>query len=262
MSDYKDGEKMKKFCCGDDNTKAVITAKKHIESCRKSKRVKLPETALVFFMRGFCEYANENYDCSVIMQCLPTFLNSRPIYSMDKYGFCFLHGGWGAPMAADTVETLAQLGVKNIISIGMMGAFDGQLKCGDIVVPNKAFVFEGTSLSYYENIDFSCPDKILFNKALKNFGSLKALPIVSTDAVYRQTFGKEKMWRKMGAVGVDMETSALFSISNYLNVNAVSILIVSDEHPLSEAEADWKWKLSKKDRKAFFDKCIEFAKEV
>ena len=30
-------------------------------------------------------------------------------------------------------------------------------------------------------------------------------PIVSSDAVYRQTFGKEQLWREKGAVGVDKD---------------------------------------------------------
>ena len=38
------------------------------------------------------------------------------------------------------------------------------------------------------------------------------------------------MWREKGAVGIDMETSALFSIADYLNLNIVSVLIVSVIH--------------------------------
>lgn len=95
--------------------------------------------------------------------------------------------------------------------------------------------------------------------AVKAVKGSKSLPIVSTDAVYRQTFFKEEMWRKQGAVGVDMETSALFSVGKYLNMKVVSILIASDKHPLSENGKAWKWSMSMETRFSFFEKCIDFS---
>ena len=88
------------------------------------------------------------------------------------------------------------------------------VECSDIIIPSKAYVEEGTSLHYYEDILFSSPDEALHKKALELLKG-RDCPIVSTDAVYRQTFLKEDEWRTMGAVGVDMETSALFSVGKY-----------------------------------------------
>ena len=88
------------------------------------------------------------------------------------------------------------------------------------------------------------------------------MPIVSTDAVYRQTFFKEKIWRQKGAVGVDMETSALLSVGAYLNINIVSILIASDKHPLNESDCPWKWTMTKEKRYEFFRKCLKFAESI
>ena len=65
-----------------------------------------------------------------------------------------MHGGYGAPQAVDTIETLAALDVKNIITIGMFGSFSSNINSGDILIPNKAFSEEGTSLHYYENAEF------------------------------------------------------------------------------------------------------------
>ncbi|MBR3874010.1 MAG: hypothetical protein IKJ26_07540 [Clostridia bacterium] len=50
-------------------------------------------------------------------------------------------------------------------------------------------------------------------------------------AVYRQTFSKEQLWREKGAVCVDMETSAVFSVAKYLGVKAIALLMVSDLAP-------------------------------
>lgn len=246
----------------DDKSPAVITAEKHIKAGRKGSFESLPRTAILFYMGSGAEYTESRYKVTLITDRLPSFLNSRPVYRLEPYDICFLHGGWGAPMAADTVETLCALGVKNIVSVGMCGAFAKNVDAGDIIIPNKAFSEEGTSLHYYENTNSFYPNELLYSKSLECIKAAKALPVVTTDAVYRQTFYKEQMWRNMGAVGVDMETSALFSVGKYTGVNVVSILAVSDKHPTDSDNEPWKWKMTEETRYAFFEKCINFAKQV
>lgn len=174
-----------------NSSNPVITAEAHIASAHKPhKEFKLPKTAVIFFMNSAVEYLIENYNCKLISEKFPRFLNSCPIYIQEDENFCFLHGGHGAPQAVDTLETLKAFGVKKVISIGMYGAFGTEIDCGDILVPHKAFVEEGTSLHYYSKIKYSTPDNELFDKAVK-FLYAKDYPIVSTDAIYRQTYSKE-----------------------------------------------------------------------
>lgn len=184
-----------------DNTQPVITAHKHIESCRKGCAVNLPKTAILFYMHSGMEYTVSNYHTEFISEHFPSFLNSRPVYKISNTDVCFLHGGWGAPQAADTLETLAALGVEDIISVGMFGAFGKDIESGDIIVPNKAFVEEGTSLHYYSSIDYSTPDLELLNKAVGAIGGAEAMPVVSADAVYRQTYYKRRIVEKQGSSG-------------------------------------------------------------
>ena len=129
-----------------DNTPAIINAKKHIVSSHSNKTDKLPKTAILFFMRGGIEYTTKHYKTKKISNHFPRFLNSCPIYKIKNSDICFLHGGYGAPQAVDTIETLAALDVKNIITIGMFGTFSSNVNSGDILIPNKAFSEEGTSL--------------------------------------------------------------------------------------------------------------------
>ncbi|MCM1115192.1 MAG: nucleoside phosphorylase [Clostridium sp.] len=242
-----------------DNTSAVITAKGHINSSHKAAAVKLPETAVLFYMHGWEEYITSHYKTELIANSVGRFLKSCPVYKFSDYDVCFLDGGRGAPQAVDTIETLKALGVKNVVSVGMFGAFAREVDSGDIVIPSKAFVEEGTSLHYYSCIECAYPDALLCQKAMEHINGAKAFPLVSTDAVYRQTFYKEELWRNKGAVGVDMETSALYSVGKYLGLKVVSILIASDKHPLTEEEFSWKWKMTKDMRYSFFDECIKFA---
>lgn len=250
------------FKLKNDKSEPVITPQAHIKSCHKSEDdINLPCTAVLFFMHGGVEYMLENYNCQLITDKFPRFLNSCPIYKAVDYDFCFLSGGHGAPQAVDTLETLNALGVEQVVTIGMYGAFSDLVDSGEIIVPAKAFVEEGTSLHYYDSIEFSTPNDDLFSKSLEQL-NVRSYPIVSTDAVYRQTFCKEQEWREKGAVGVDMETSALFSVGKYLDIKVVSVLIASDKHPLSPDESKWKWHMPKETRKDFFIKCIDFVKVI
>lgn len=230
-----------------DNSKPVITAAEHIQSAHCECRLHLPETAVVFFFGKGVDYLVERYHAEKMPELFPRFLNRCPIWEIKDLQLCFLDGGRGAPQAADTVETLAVLGVKNIIAVGMCGAFVENVCVGEIIAPGKAFVEEGTSFHYYESIEASYPNADLLNKATSEF-SVSSYPIVTTDAVYRQTFRKEQLWRGKGAVGVDMETSAVFSVARYLGLKAVAFLMVSDIHPISSDSPKWKWHMTEEMR--------------
>ena len=244
-----------------DRSAPVFTARDQINSAHRKCQLTLPETAIVFFMSRGTDYLCAHYDAKELPEPFPRFLNRCPIWELGEYGVCFLDGGRGAPQAADTVETLAALGVKNILAVGMFGAFDPRLTMGEVIAPDKAFVEEGTSLHYYESINSSAPDDRLHRLALSRL-QVKACPIVSVDAVYRQTFGKERLWREKGAVGVDMETSAVFSVSRYLGLRALSLLMVSDMHPLNPDGPKWEWQMTGDMREALAEKCVTLVRQL
>ena len=126
------------------------------------------------------EYLRQNYPTHLLCEKLPRFLRGCPVYQFDLDNhFCFLDGGRGAPQAVDTLETLAALGVKTIVTVGMFGAFGENVNSGDIIIPNKAFVEEGTSLHYYDFIEYSVPSPSLYQLAVKEITSAKSFPIVS-----------------------------------------------------------------------------------
>ena len=87
----------------------------------------------------------------------------------------------------------------------------------------------------------------------------KRAGVVSSDAVYRQTFYKERLWRERGAACVEMETSAVFYLTpvasdgfrSTLKPSAfdpakkdgnLSAQVIFQEQPVSETAAlnpDW-----------------------
>lgn len=245
----------------DDDSKAVISASEQIHCAHRECRLQLPETAIVFFMSKGTDYLAAHYHAEELSEPFPRFLNRCPIWEIKEQHLCFLDGGRGAPQAVDTVETLAALGVKTIIAVGMCGAFDERVRVGEIITPKKAFVEEGTSLHYYESIDASFPDADLLQMAVSLFHTC-TYPIVSTDAVYRQTFRKEQMWREKGAVGVDMETSAVFSVAQYLGLRAAALLMVSDIHPIKQDDPKWEWHMTREMKEHLAEQGILFARQA
>lgn len=240
----------------DDNSRAILTPQQNIESIHGSRQqLRLPKTAVVFFMSRGVEYLRETHDCRLLTEKLPRFLQSGPAYSLNEV-ICFLDGGRGAPQAADTVETLSTLGVENVVAVGMCGAFSEGLRAGDILVPPLAFSEEGTSRHYYEHPDSFAPHREAYTR-LCRIPNCKTLPIVSTDGVYRQTFYKEALWREKGAVAVDMETSAVLGVAQYLGISAAAVLMVSDCHPLYDGAPAWKWHMTAEMRQELFKKTIE-----
>ncbi len=249
------------WCLPDDHSKAVITAAEQIHSAHRECRLRLPETAIVFFMSKGTDYLCRHYSAVELAEPFPRFLNRCPIWEIPEFQVCFLDGGRGAPQAADTVETLATLGVKNVVAVGMFGAFDEKVQVGEILTPQKAFVEEGTSLHYYGSIDVSYPDQGLFDMAASSL-QVNTYPIVSTDAVYRQTFRKEQMWREEGAVGVDMETSAVFSVSRHLGLRAAALLMASDIHPVSPDAPKWEWHMTREMKYHLAERGISLARKA
>ena len=101
----------------DDDSQPVIAAAEQIHSAHRMCHFKLPQTAILFFMSKGSEYLTERYAVTELPELFPCFLRRRPVWQMNDWPICFLFGGSGAPQAADSVETLAALGVKNIIAM-------------------------------------------------------------------------------------------------------------------------------------------------
>lgn len=246
-----------------DRSESVFTAKQHVESSHHkwNTRIELPPYCILFYMSDVIPHLIEQ-GAVCITEKLPRFLNGCPVYRLPDAPVCFLDGGRGAPQAVDTLETLHALGVKKVLSVGMCGAFAPEVNVGDLIIPDRAFIEEGTSLHYAELRAYSTPCTAFAEEVRARFPEGKNLPVVSTDAVYRQTYEKEALWREQGAAGVDMETSALFTVAEYLGVEIAAILAVSDKHPEKPGERQWHWGMTSQMRRNFADRCASLMRDL
>ena len=141
--------------------------------------------------------------------------------------------GMGMPsMGIYSWELITQYDVKNLIRIGTAGAFSDKLNLGDVVLALAA----STDSNYQHAFDipgqFSpCASWELVEKAYEASKAtgirFKAGNIVTCDVFYE--FGDWwKKWSKMGVMAVEMETAALYMNAAYNDVNALSIISISD----------------------------------
>lgn len=138
----------------------------------------------------------------------------------------------GAPAAATMLEELIACGAKKIFEVGMAGGLQSELKPGDIIVVTEAIRDEGTSNHYFApEVKLESSHKLrnsLIQELTQKRIKYSVGPVWTTDGVYRETKSKFLKFRNQGVLAVNMETSALFAVSKYRNVEIASAQVISD----------------------------------
>jgi uridine phosphorylase len=154
----------------------------------------------------------------------------------------------GAPYAVLILEKLIVLGAQKILFWGWCGSIQESLSIGDFLIPERGIIGEGTSPYYFaDKSKRESRASAQVSKALDKACGDHPLPfqtgsVWSTDAPYRETAQQVLSLKKKGVMAVDMESSAIFSVSRFRRVQAGALLVVSDE--LSSL----KWKTGFSDR--------------
>lgn len=166
---------------------------------------------------------------------------SSPLYPFSVFG-----SPVGAPYAIMLMEQLIVLGAKRFYFIGFCGGIGKDVKIGDLIIPTEAIREEGTSYHYFPGHVKAEANGRMTEQVLKITDQLerKAIPglLWTTDALYRETREKVERYRQMGVLGVDMETSAVYALSRYRNVEAVALHVVSDIVGGDKWQTSFGWK--------------------
>lgn len=148
----------------------------------------------------------------------------------------------GAPYAVMVLETLIAWGARRFVFVGWCGSISPALSVGDLLLPEAALIDEGTSSHYLTEAvqpEHPClPSATIFGaieRALVGVGaSFRKGAVWSTDGIYRETPSRVCRFRDRGAMAVEMEVSALFTVGSYHKVAVGAALVVSDD--LSELQ--------------------------
>ena len=162
--------------------------------------------------------------------------------------------GMGAPIAAVVCHELAYLGVSNILRLGTTMNL-GQTKLGEYVLAESAVSQDGTSIAYNPSKTIFTASTSLNASILLTLAEHGITPqvgqVVSCDGFYTEmmsigsddSFGVEEKhsnFERLGYVGLDMETAAIFALGERLKINISSLCIATvngrTKTKLSEAE--------------------------
>jgi uridine phosphorylase len=140
----------------------------------------------------------------------------------------------GAPYAAMIMEPLIAWGAESFLFWGWCGSLSADVGIGDIILCSGAIIDEGTSPGYHgKSQDMARPCSGVNQRIRRVLNDLDLRfhegIVWSTDAIYRETKDKIRHFQARGALAVEMEASALFTVARFRGVAAGAILVVSDE---------------------------------
>lgn len=142
--------------------------------------------------------------------------------------------GMGTPSAAIVTEELIRLGVKVMVRVGTTGAVHDGLKSADVVVAQGAIPLDGTTRQYLEGRPYApIPDYDVLQALVDSAKSARVRHqvglILTEDAFYATTPKIARSWGEWGVLGVEMESSAIFTIARRHGVRAGTLLTVSNQ---------------------------------
>lgn len=136
--------------------------------------------------------------------------------------------GMGGPSAAIVIAELAELGARRLVRIGTCGALGSDLALGDLLVVTEAIPQDGTSRALAGTGRLR-PDARMAGALLDAAApGTRSGTVVSTDLFYDGPEGQERAWLDAGAAAVDMETATLLALAGVRELQAASLLLVSD----------------------------------
>jgi len=143
--------------------------------------------------------------------------------------------GMGQPsLAIYVTELLTKYGVKSLVRVGTCGGLNERVEIRDTIIAMTACTDSSMNRAYFGPFDFAPPaDFDLLRRAVETAESLGKRhhvgAIVSTDVFYADgglTFYDRL--RNHGVLGVEMETSALYTLAARHGARALSICAMTD----------------------------------
>lgn len=142
--------------------------------------------------------------------------------------------GMGMPTLSIYVnELINDYGVKTLMRVGTCGAFQPYLKVGDIILPMTSSTNSQVNRLRFGGMDYA--PAASFPLLLKAYELAKARSanvyvggIFASDTFYADDPDWWKLWAAYGVLATEMETNALYTLAAKHQVEALSILTVSD----------------------------------
>lgn len=142
--------------------------------------------------------------------------------------------GMGIPSTAIYLhELITEYKVKRVVRAGTAGALLENIELGDIILAISASTDSGLNKTTFNGHDFAPAASFdLLEKAVafsrKNDFPYRVGQVLSSDTFYSDDPSRMQPWIKHRVLGVEMETSVLYTLAAKYDIDALSILSVSD----------------------------------
>jgi purine-nucleoside phosphorylase len=171
--------------------------------------------------------------------------------------------GMGMPsIGIYSYELFAFYGVERIIRVGTCGAYSPDCKVFDVILGQGSctnsnwFSQFGVPGTYSAIADFGMlKDAYEAAKNIVPEGNIHVGNVLASDIFYNDQPEVWKKWQKLGILGVEMESYALYCNAAYLGKKALTILTVSDSFITHE-------ETTAEERQTSFKQMMEIALEV
>lgn len=201
-----------------------------------------------------------------------TYLNDLTCYNEVRgmYGFTGTYKGkkisvQGSGMGVPSIsiyanELIKSYHVENLIRVGSCGSIRPEIKIRDIIIAMTSSTDSGINKLRFNGMDYSPTASFnLLKKAYDQANKMGIEPkvgnILTSDTFYNDNPNHWKHWADYGVMAIEMETTALYTIAAKYNVNALTLLTVSDSLVTYE-------ETTSEERQKTFNQMIEIALEV
>ncbi|CAB0875886.1 purine-nucleoside phosphorylase [Corynebacterium diphtheriae] len=142
--------------------------------------------------------------------------------------------GMGMPsIGIYSYELINFFDARNVIRVGSIGAMQKDIDLYEIIVAASAST-DSNFLGQYNLPGIYAPTaswtllKAFMDEADRKGKKVHVGNILSSDVFYNADSTVNERWARMGVLGVEMESAALYSIAAYAGANALGVFTVSD----------------------------------
>ncbi len=159
---------------------------------------------------------------------------SKPMQSAtNSSGLSIINFGIGSPNAATIMDLLSAKKPKGVLFLGKCGGLKDSTEIGHFILPIAAIRGEGTGNDYLPPEVPALPSfklhKFVSNKIVQHNLEYRTGVVYTTNRRLWEWDSKFKEYlKRLGAIGIDMETATLFIVGYANQIARGALLLVSD----------------------------------
>jgi AMP nucleosidase len=182
---------------------------------------------LVTNFQNYVEKFADKFNCEIKGE-------GRPMKTAtNNSGLSIINFGMGSANAATLMDLLIAREPKGVLFLGKCGGLKNSTEIGHFILPTAAIRGDGTSNDYFPPEVPALPSfklhKFVSDKIIKRDLEYRTGVVYTTNRrVWEWDENFKQYLRKIGAIGIDMETATIFIVGYANQIARGALLLVSD----------------------------------